>query len=81
MKNFITADYKGAYSADRRYDEYVNDTKYYIKGSEGIFQQVQLNKKSIARAIPGKKDIIERAFNKASGDDMESLVISILEQL
>ena len=80
MKNFVTADYKGAYSADRRYDEYVNDTKYYIKGSEGIFQQVQLNKKSIVRAIPEKKDIIEKAFSKASGTDKEALVISILEQ-
>lgn len=79
-KVFISADYEGAYSADRRYDEFVNDAKYYIKGSDGIFQQVQLNNKSIAKAIPEKKDIIKQAFSKASSDDKESLVISILEQ-
>lgn len=80
MKGFISADYRGAYSADRRYDEYTDDPKYYIKGSDGTFQQVQLNKKSLSKIIPGKKEIIERAFSRASGSDKESLVVSILEK-
>ncbi len=68
------------YTADRRYDEYVNETKYYLKGRDGIYKQVQLNKKSIIKAIPEKKEIIEQAFSKGSSDDKESLVMSILGQ-
>jgi hypothetical protein len=79
-KGFLSADYKGAYSADRRYDQYVDESKYYIKGSDGIFHQVQLNKKSLIKLMPEKKDIIEQAFSKASADDRESLVVSIVEQ-
>ena len=31
-KKFIEADYKGVYTADRRYDEYETRFKYYILG-------------------------------------------------
>lgn len=80
MKGFLRADYQGAYTADRRYDEYVNETKYFLKGRDGTFYQVQLNKKSLLKVIPEKKEIIEQAFSKDSSDDKESLVRSILDQ-
>ena len=79
-KGFLKADYKGAYSADRRYDEYVDESRYYLRGRDGSFHQVQLNKKSLARVAPEKKDIIDKEFNRASTEDKEYLVVSILEQ-
>jgi hypothetical protein len=80
MKGFIRADYQGAYTADRRYDEYVDETRYYLKGRDDTYYQVQLNKKSLIKVIPEKKEIIEQAFSKSSSDDKEALVMSILEQ-
>ncbi|MBN2666830.1 MAG: hypothetical protein JXR67_09985 [Bacteroidales bacterium] len=80
IKGFLRADYQGAYTADRRYDEYVNEAKYYLKGRDGTYCQVQMNKKSLIKLIPEKKEIIEQAFSKNSSDDKESLVMSILEQ-
>lgn len=80
MKGFLRADYQGAYTADRRYDEYVNESRYYLKGRDGTFYQVQLNKKSLLKIIPEKKEIIEQAFSKGSSEDKEGLVISILSQ-
>ena len=47
FKQFVAADYKNAYSADRRYDEYVPMNKYYLKGPDSIYHQIQLTKKSI----------------------------------
>ncbi len=80
MKSFLRADYQGAYTADRRYDEYINETRYYLKGRDGTYYQVQLNRKSLLKVIPEKKEIIEKAFSKGSSDDKESLVLSILGQ-
>ena len=80
MKGFLRADNQGAYTADRRYDEYVNETRYYLKGRDGTYYQVQLNRKSLLKVIPEKKEIIEKAFSKSSSDDKESLVMSILNQ-
>jgi hypothetical protein len=80
MKGFIRADYQGAYTADRRYDEYVDETRYYLKGRDGTYYQVQLNKKSLLKVLPEKKEIIEQAFSKGSSEDKEGLVISILSQ-
>lgn len=78
MKSFLSADYKGAYSSDRRYDEYVDQNKYYLKGRDGIFYQVQMNKKSLQKLVPEKKELLEQAFSKGSSDDKEGLLISIL---
>ena len=80
-KNFIEADYKAAYSADRRYDEYETYNKYFIKGSDDIFHQIQLNKKSLIKIFPGRKDIINEAFREKSNKDSEDLVIKLLEKL
>jgi hypothetical protein len=80
MKGFLRADYQGAYTADRRYDEYVNESRYYLKGRDGTFYQVQLNKKTLLKVLPEKKEIIEQAFSKGSSEDKEGLVISILSQ-
>ena len=80
MKGFIRADYQGAYTADRRYDEYVDETRYYLKGRDGTYYQVQLNKKSLLKVLPEKKEIIEQAFSKGSSEDKEGLVVTILRQ-
>ncbi len=80
-KNFIEADYKAAYSADRRYDEYQTYNKYFIKGTDDIFRQIQLNKKSLIKIFPGRKDIINEAFREKSNKDNEDIVIEILGKL
>ena len=80
VKKFIEADYKGAYSVDRRYDEYEYTVKYYITGNDGILNQVQLNRKSLIKLFPDKKAII----NKTPGNNNpnnEELVINLLEEL
>lgn len=79
-KQFVQADYKGAYTADRRYDEYKDDAKYYLLNTDGIFYQIQLNRKSIAKMYPDKKELIDQAFSDESNPDKEALILSILEK-
>ena len=46
-KEFRAADYGGAYSQDRRYDEYHDRQSYYIKTADNELQMIKTNKKSL----------------------------------
>ena len=80
IKTFVEANYKGAYSADRRYDEYVPDSRYYIMGTDDTFHQVKLTRKSLSKLFPEKKKLIDESFAEDTDDDKEDLVISLLEK-
>lgn len=81
LKTFVQASYKGPYSADRRFDEFQSEAKYYLMNSDGVFCQVQMNRKSLVKLYPGKKELIDQAFRDESDTDKEALILSILEKL
>jgi len=78
-KNFKEADYRNAYSPDRRYDEFETKIRYFMMGPDNIFHQVVLNKKSLTKLYPEKKGIIARAFSAKGYEDPENMVITLLE--
>ena len=78
FKRFVEADYKNAYSPDRRYDEYVTSYKYYIMTSDSIFHLLQLNKKSLIKLFPDKKNLIESAAVSSTAKNDEEMILSIL---
>ena len=63
-KTFIKADYKGAYSAGRKYDEYIDDYQYYIITNSTDPVKIKLNKKSVAKALSDKEDKIQSYLNE-----------------
>ena len=79
-KQFIAADYKNAYSADRRYDEYVLMNKYYLKGPDSTYHQIQLSKKSVLKVYPGKKDLAGRKDDENSFADKEEMIVAFLDK-
>jgi hypothetical protein len=79
-KKFIEANYKGNYSPDRRYDEFKLVNKYYIADSKYVFHMVQLNKKSLAKLFPDKKELINKDFKEDSDGNAEEKVTSILKE-
>jgi hypothetical protein len=80
IKIFVQADYKGAYSTDRRYDEYQSKDRYYLIGTDSIFHQIQLNKKSVSKLYPDKKNLVDRSENEESFPGKEEMIISILSK-
>jgi hypothetical protein len=80
IKRFIPADYKKAYSPDRRYDEYTTDNWYYLMGQDSIFHQIRLTKKSLIKFFPDKKESISRIDEKAYTND-EEMILEILNQI
>jgi hypothetical protein len=80
IKIFVEADYKNAYSADRRYDEYQSNNKYYLLSTNNIFHQIQLNKKSVIKLYPDKKALIEKSENEEAFPSKEDMIVSILSK-
>jgi hypothetical protein len=81
VKKFVAGDYKDVYGSDRRYDEYITYYKYYIMNADSTFQRIQLNKKSLVKMFPGKKDIIISTAESKSYDNDEEMVTAILDKL
>jgi hypothetical protein len=81
VKTFTHADFKGAYSIDRRYDEYSTIFRYYILTSDGVYHKIQLSRKSLAKVFPAKKDFITGFPDNASYKDDEELISAIIVKL
>ena len=81
IKKLIEADYKAVYGADRRYDEYTIYYKYYIMNPDSTFHQIQLNKKSIVKLFPNKKELINNAIESKTYTNDEDMVIDFLNKL
>jgi len=80
-KRFIEANYKGAYSADIRYDEFETKFRYFIMTSDGLFHQVQLTRKSLTKLFPDSKGLISKSIDERSDRNKEDMVLSLLEKL
>lgn len=81
IKKLIEADYKAVYGADRRYDEYTTYYKYYIMSPDSTFQQIQLNKKSLIKMFPDRKDLINNTLASKTYTNNEDMVLDILNKL
>jgi hypothetical protein len=81
VKTFVRANYEGAYSADRTYDEFKNGKKTFLKLSNGNIVEIK-NKKDIIKALPGKETLISN-YVKGNLLDLknESHLISLIEYL
>lgn len=77
-RKLIEADYQRLYSPDVRYDELQPVSRYYIRGNDSVFHRVQLNRKSLKKVFPDKKEIIESNFNEKTVSDPEAAVIELL---
>ena len=59
-KDFKEADYGGAYSQDRRYDEYHDRHSYYLKRTETDLQQLRPKKKFILEVLADRSKEVEQ---------------------
>lgn len=50
-KQFIRADYQGAYANGNKYDEYKDDKDYFLVTDKETIQRIKLNKKSVLKAL------------------------------
>jgi len=72
-KEFVRANYEGAYSADRRYDEFADKSSLYFSRHDdpAQYHKVKKSKKQILSAFPGAEDQIS-AYIKEEKLDLKS---------
>lgn len=58
------ANYQGAYSVDRRYDAYLDNSEYYLQKTDGSLKRVKLKKSSVLSALHDNKDAIDTFIKK-----------------
>ena len=67
-KDFKEADYGGAYSQDRRYDEYHDRHAYYLKTGDRELQVLKPRKKSLLELLGDKNGEIEKYLKQEKPD-------------
>ena len=73
-KGFHKADYQGAYSAERPYDQFVDQYSFLVQAGNGELQKVKLKAKSFTKLFPKKKVVIQRFFKENTVEQGEDLV-------
>jgi hypothetical protein len=75
-KQFVEADYKGAYRSGRAYDEYVDQHHLWLRAAGHPFHKIKMKKKHIEKAIPNYADGIQKALksNKISLQQEKDLI-------
>lgn len=82
FKYFREADFKGAYSSDRRYDEYVDQSTLWLREGDQPFQKIKLKKKMVEAALPSSGNNLQKVMKaeKISLREEADLVL-LLEKL
>lgn len=81
-KTFKEADYKGAYSSDIRYDEYKQDTRYFVSADGISFVKVKMKTKNLEKAFPKHaseiRGIIKKGkLNLSKDEDIKTLFAAL----
>lgn len=81
QKEFVKANYEGGYSADRKYDEFVDKySLFFMKQGDHILYKARKSKKQVIAAFPGKESEIS-SFIKSNKLDLkkEESIVKLLE--
>lgn len=78
VKKLEKADYQGAYSANKKFDEFYDKNEYYLFSNNEL-TSIKLNKKSVTQSFgsffPGLEDYIKK--NKVDVKNVDELVVML----
>ena len=80
-KTLQKASYSGAYSTDRRYDEIVDQTDYFIHTADGRLQPIKLTGKALQAALPEHAPQIQMELKKRPALRTEADVVALMPWL
>jgi hypothetical protein len=71
-KTLIKANYAGAYSANRPYDEFVDEVNFYVKRGEHTPEKIKLSRKAILDVFPDHQQELKSFITKEQIDFREA---------
>jgi hypothetical protein len=80
MKRLVEANYEGAYSPNRRADEFRDRDRYYLRTqAEGTFTKIRISRGQVLKTLQDQKDALKRYIRQeAMRMDSESDLLEIL---
>ncbi len=79
-KRFRTVNNKLPYASGEIYDEFKDDSKFFFKLGTGAFNEINLSKKALIKAIPSRKAVLQQFFEKPEYKDLNEWNIAELLQ-
>lgn len=67
-KTLVKADFKGAYSSGKAYDELVDSHNFYFAGPDKKLTKIKLNKKNLLKALPDNQNKVQEYISSANLD-------------
>jgi hypothetical protein len=80
-KNLQKASYSGAYSSERRYDELIDQTEYFLLIADGRLQPIKLTPKALLAALPEHAPQIQAELKKRPTLRTEADVVALMPWL
>lgn len=80
-KLFREANYQQAYSPDRRYDEFILSTSYFLANSAGLLEKIKLTEKALCKLLPDQKSRIREIVKNTGLSEGEEMVMAVLKEL
>jgi hypothetical protein len=79
-KSILKANYTGAYNEGRAYDEFVNESIYYLRKPDNSLEKIKLNKSSVLSALKDKQSQVKSFVSKEKlALKEEADVVKVLE--
>lgn len=78
-KKLVKTENTGGYNTGEIYHEYIPVHRYFLQVGDKPFQEVKMTQKSLLKAMPHKKAILEDFFENHEGDLKDYEIAKILE--
>jgi hypothetical protein len=79
-KKLVKIDNRGGYNTGEIYQEYIPVHRYFLQINNKPFQVIKMTKKSLLKAMPQKKTVLEEFFEDHEGDIMDYEIAKLLDE-
>ena len=79
-KKLLKQDRTGGYDTGEIYHEYVATHRYFLQTGQKTAEEIKMTKRSLLKAMPGKKSVLETFFEDHEGDIKDYEIAELLEK-
>ena len=73
-------DRTGGYNTGEVYHEYIQTHRYFLQTGQKTAEEIKMTKRSLLKAMPGKKAVLEEFFENHEGDIKDYEIAELLEK-
>lgn len=78
-KKLVKTEKTGGYNTGEIYHEYIATHRYFLQSGEKPFEEIRMSKRSLLKAMPQKRAILEAFFEEHEGDIHDYEIAELLQ--